>query len=157
MSGIAIGTYVKLIDATNTDTGFNFQNFFQGEERVYNGDTYIFGGFGFSGGTLDLEGGNISAGLVFAVNDLSLSVFKQAAEQFWLVRIRTVWLDPDTFEEGNTFSEELYAVTGFDHDSSRLSVRLSSPLDAVQENAPRRTLTADLVGALPSTGQISLN
>ena len=157
MSGIAIGTYVKLIDATNTDTGFNFQNFFQGEERVYNGDTYIFGGFGFSGGTLDLEGGNISAGLVFAVNDLSLSVFKQAAEQFWLVRIRTVWLDPDTFEEGNTFSEELYAVTGFDHDSSRISVRLSSPLDAVQENAPRRTLTADLVGALPSTGQISLN
>ncbi len=157
MSGIAIGTYVKLIDATNTDTGFNFQNFFQGEERVYNGDTYIFGGFGFSGGTLDLEGGNISAGLVFAVNDLSLSVFKQAAEQFWLVRIRTVWLDPDTFEEGNAFSEELYAVTGFDHDSSRLSVRLSSPLDAVQENAPRRTLTADLVGALPSTGQISLN
>jgi len=68
-----------------------------------------------------------------------------------------VLLDPDTFEEGNTFSEELYAVTGFDHDLSRISVRLSSPLDAVQENAPRRTLTADLVGALPSTGQISLH
>ena len=154
---IAIGTYLKFIDAAGTDTGNNFQNFFQGETREYQGDTYIFGGFGFSGGTLDLEGGNISAGLVFALNDLALSVFRQAAEQFWLVRIRTVWLDPDTFEEGNTFSEELYAVTGFDHDLSRISVRLSSPLDAVQENAPRRTLTADLVGALPSTGQISLN
>ena len=154
---IAIGTYLKFIDAAGTDTGNNFQNFFQGETREYQGDTYIFGGFGFSGGTLDLEGGNISASLVFALNDLALSVFRQAAEEFWLVRIRTVWLDPDTFEEGNTFSEELYAVTGFDHDLSRISVRLSSPLDAVQENAPRRTLTADLVGALPSTGQISLN
>ena len=154
---IAIGTYLKFIDAAGIDTGNNFQNFFQGEERVYNGDTYTFGGFGFSGGTLDLEGSNISASLVFVLNDLSLSIVNQAAEQFWLVRIRTVWLDSSTFQEGNTFSEELYAVTGFEHDSSRLSVRLSSPLDAVQENAPRRTLTADLVGALPSTGQISLN
>ena len=154
---IAIGTFLKLIDADGLDTGFNFQNFFHGEERLYNGDSYIFGGFGFSGGTLDLEGGNISASLVFALNELALSVFRQATEQFWLVRIRTVWLDPETFEEGSTFSEELYAVTGFDHDSSRLSVRLSSPLDAVQENAPRRTLTASLVGELPSTGQVSLN
>lgn len=154
---IAIGTYLKFIDAAGIDTGNNFQNFFQGETREYQGDTYIFGGFGFSGGTLDLEGGNISATLVFVLNDLSLSIVNQAAEQFWLVRIRTVWLDSSTFQEGNTFSEELYAVTGFEHDSSRLSVRLSSPLDAVQENAPRRTLTADLVGALPSTGQISLN
>ena len=154
---IAIGTYIKLLDEGGNDTGFNFQNFFQGEERIYNGDTYTFGGFGFSGGTLDLQGGNITASLVFAVSELSLSVFRQAAEEFWLVRIRTVWLDPDTFVEGKTFSEELYAITGFDHDSSRLSVRLSSPLDAVQENAPRRTLNSKLVGELPSTGQISLN
>jgi hypothetical protein len=139
MSGIAIGSYIKLLDAGANDTGFNFQNFFQGEDRLYNGDTYTFGGFGFSGGTLDLEGSNISASLVFSVGELSLSIFRQAAEEFWLVRIRTVWLDPDTFVE------------------SRLSVRLSSPLDAVQDNAPRRTLNSKLVGELPSTGQISLN
>lgn len=157
MSGIAIGTFVKLLDENGADTGFNFQNFFQGEDRVYNGDTYTFGGFGFSGGTLDLEGSNITATLVFSVGELSLSIFRQAAEEFWLIRIRTVWLDTDTFVEGNTFSEELYAITGFSHDSSRLSVRLSSPLDAVQDNAPRRTLNSKLVGELPSTGQISLN
>jgi len=154
---IAIGTYIKFINADGFDTGNNFQNFFQGETREYQGDTYIFGGFGFSGGTLDLEGGNISATLVFALNDLSLSIVREAAERFWLVRIRTVWLDPDTLIEGNTYSEELYAVTGFEHDLSRLSVRLSSPLDAVRDNAPRRTLTPALVGELPSTGQINLN
>jgi hypothetical protein len=157
MSGIAIGSYIKLLDAGANDTGFNFQNFFQGEDRLYNGDTYTFGGFGFSGGTLDLEGGNISASLVFVVSDLSLSVFRQAADEFWLIRIRSVWLDPDSFIEGDTFSEELYSITGFDHDSSRLSVRLSSPLDAVKQNAPRRTLSSRMVGELPSTGQISLN
>ena len=153
---IAIGAYIKLLDEGGNDTGFNFQNFFQGEDRIYNGDTYTFGGFGFSGGTLDLEGGNISASLVFALNELSLSVFKQASEEFWLIQIQSVWLDPVTFTEGATFSEELYAITGFEHDSSRLSVRLSSPLDAVKENAPRRTLSPSMVGELPSTGQINL-
>ena len=52
---IAIGTYLKFIDAAGIDTGNNFQNFFQGETREYQGDTYIFGGFGFSGGNRQTE------------------------------------------------------------------------------------------------------
>ena len=47
-------------------------------------------------------------------------------------------------------------VTGFEHDSSRLALRLSSPLDAIGGDVPRRRLTERLVGALPSTGQIQL-
>ena len=65
--------------------------------------------------------------------------------------------DPETFEEGTTYGEEIYAITGLEHDTSQLSVRLGSPLDAVSQNAPRRLLTQDLVGALPSTGNINLN
>ena len=41
MSGIASGTYLKLVDATGADIGFNFKNFFQDEARVYEGDSYI--------------------------------------------------------------------------------------------------------------------
>lgn len=154
---LAIGIYLKLLDSSGNDTSYQFQNFFQGENRTYNGDAYMFGAFGFSGGTLDLEGGNIDASLVFAVNDLSVAVFGQAANDMWLAQIRTVWLDPDDLSEQSTHSEELYAVTGISHDSSRLSVRLSSPIDAVQQNVPRRVLTTSLVGELPSTGQINLN
>jgi len=154
---IAIGLYLKLVDADGNDTGNQFQNFFANETRTYNGDTYTFGAFGFSGGTLDLQAANISASLVFALNELSLAVFQRASDEFWLARIRTVWLDPETFEEGNTHSEEQYAVTGLEHDSSRLSVRLGSPLDAVQQNVPRRVLSLRMVGALPSTGQINLS
>jgi hypothetical protein len=94
---------------------------------------------------------------VFAVNNLALSIFQQAVEDRWLIEVRTVWLDPDTFVEGNTYGEETYAITGLEHDSSRLSVRLGSPLDAVTQNAPRRVLTQKLVGALPSTGNINLS
>ena len=114
-------------------------------------------GFGFSGGTLDLEAGNVSASLVFAVNALDLVVFRQAADERWLAEVRTVWLNPDTLAETGTYSEEIYAITGFEHDSSRLSVRLGNPLDAVVQNAPRRVLTQKLVGSLPSTGNINLS
>ena len=86
-----------------------------------------------------------------------MSVFGQAAEAMWLAQISTVWLDPDDLSEQGPHSKELYAITGISHDSSRLSVRLGSPLDAVQQNVPRRVLTTALVGELPSTGQINLN
>ena len=154
---IAIGTYIRFLDADGNETGNRFQNFFANETRTYNNLIYTFGGFGFSGGTLDLEAANISATLLMNLNDLSLSLIQQAADNFWLVDIRTVWLDPETFTETANHGQELYAVTGFEHDSSRISIRLSSPLDAVQQNVPRRVLTLRMVGALPSTGQINLS
>ena len=154
---LAVGTYIKLVTGDQAPTGYAFQNFHAGETRSYNGTGYMYAGFGFSGGTLDLEAGNVSASLVFAVNELDLAVFQQAADNRWLIEVRTVWLDPDTLDESGTYSEELYAVTGFEHDTSRLSVRMGNPLDAVSQNAPRRLLTQDLVGALPSTGNINLS
>ena len=51
---------------------------------------------------------------------------------------------------------DVFMVTGFEHDSSRLNMRLGSPLDAISADVPRRRLTETLVGALPSTGQLSL-
>lgn len=152
----AIGTYIRLLNTNGSDTGYRFQNFFQGSARVYDGQTYTYSGFGFTGGTLDLEAANISASLVFPANELSLAVFTQAVNDRWLVKLRTVWLDPDTLTETALYSQETYAVTGLEHDNSRMSIRVGSPLDAVRENAPRRSLTQKLVGSLPTTGEINL-
>ena len=153
---VAIGTYIKLLNPDGSSTGYLFQNFFQGETRTFNSETYVFGAFGFSGATLDLQAANISANLVFALSELALTIFNQAATDRWLIELRTVWLDPDTLIETSIYSEETYAVIGLEHDTQRLSVRLGSPLDAVRQNAPRRSLTQALVGSLPTTGDISL-
>ena len=153
---IAIGTYIKLLNSDGSATGYLFQNFFKGETRTYEGDNYVFGAFGFSGATLDLQAANISANLVFAMTELGLTIFNQAVVDQWLIELRTVWLDPDTLAETSLYSKETYAIIGLEHDSSRLSVRLGSPLDAVRQNAPRRSLTQALVGSLPTTGEISL-
>lgn len=155
MPSIAIGTYIKFQLSSGEDTGYAFQNFHQGETRNYAGTEYVAAGFGFSGTNVDLKGSNIRAGLVFSVSRLLLNFIQEAADNRWIVRIRTVWLDPDDLSETGTFTEEIYQVVGFSHNGSRLALDLSSPLDAVSGQAPRRVLTQYLVGALPTTGQIS--
>jgi hypothetical protein len=155
MAEIAIGTYIKFQTLAGGDVGYAFQNFHQGESRSYVGTTYLYAGFGFSGSTVDLQGSNIQASLVFAVSELLLSFIQEAADNFWIVKIATVWLDPDTYAETAVFTEEVYQVTGFQHDGLRLSLTLSNPLDAVAGQAPKRTLGQYLVGSLPTTGTIS--
>lgn len=155
MPSIAIGTYIKFQLPSGASTSYAFQNFHAGETRSYDGTTYIYAGFGFSGTNVDLKGSNIRAGLVFAVSQLLLNFIQEAADNRWIVQIRAVWLDPETLEETGIFTEEIYQVVGFTHNGSRLALDLSSPLDAVSGQAPRRVLTQYLVGALPTTGQIS--
>ena len=147
--GIAIGTFISL------DT-YRFQNFFQAQTVAWDGDNYIFAGFGYSGSSVDLQGGNIDAQLVFTVNQLSLNMAKKAADERQIATVKTVWLNPTTLVPEKNFMEDVFMVTGFEHDSNRLGLRLSSPLDAISGDVPRRRLTEKLVGALPSTGQIQL-
>ena len=146
---LAIGTFIEL-------PGYNFQNFFQGQTIAWDGRNYGFAGFGYSGSSVDLQGGNVDAQLVFAVNTLSLQIAKEASDNRHIVTIKTVWLNPDTLVPESNFMQDVFMVVGFEHDSSRLGLRLSSPLDAISGDVPRRRLTEDLVGALPSTGQIQL-
>lgn len=155
MAEIAIGTYVRFQLFTGASTGYAFQNFHGNETRIYKGEYHVHAGFGFSGSTVDLQGSNIKASLVFAVSQLLLNFIQEAADSRWIVRVNTVWLDPETYDETSSYTEETYQVTGFQHDGSRLSLDLSSPLDAVSGQAPRRILSQALVGALPTTGQIS--
>jgi len=155
MAEIAIGTYIKFQTLAGGDVGYAFQNFHQGESRSYAGTTYLYAGFGFSGSTVDLQGSNIQASLVFAVSELMLSLAQQMADDRWIIRIRTVWLDPDTYAEQGTYLEETFQVTGYVHNGSRLALNLGSPLDAVAGQAPKRTLSQYLVGSLPTTGTIS--
>ena len=152
---IAIGTYIRFLTHLGGATPYAFQNFHTGQVRTYGDIDYSPAGFGFSGSSVDLQGSNIRASLVFALNQLSLSFLQEAADDRWIVKIRAVWLNPDTYEETATFTEETYQAVSFQHDGSRLALDLGSPLDAVAGQAPRRTLTQYLVGSLPPTGTIS--
>jgi hypothetical protein len=152
---IAIGTYISFEPRIGNPTNLNFQNFHAGEVRVYDGLEYIYAAFGFSGAAVDAQAANIQASLVFGVNQLGLQLFQTAANGYFVVRVKTVWLNPDSLDETNLRLEEVYAVNGFEHDNTRVSLRLGSPLDSISQNVPRRSLNQRIVGALPSTGNVS--
>lgn len=152
---IAIGTYVAFQTRDGSETYNNFQNFHANVTRAYEGRNYIYGAFGFSGAAVDANGANIQAQLIFGLNPLILNIAETAANNFWVARVSTVWLNPDNFDETSQRLEEVYAVVGFEHENSRIALRLGSPLDAVQSDVPRRVLTQGTVGVLPTTGNIS--
>ena len=147
---IAIGTFVDI------EGKYRFQNFFAGATRKWEGQSYQFAGFGYGGASSDNQGGNIDAQLIFSVNDLSLNLAVEAADNRWIAIVKTVWLDPDSLEEKANYMRDTFMITGFDHDNLTLTLRLSSPMDAVTAEVPRRRLTEKLVGAMPSTGEVSL-
>lgn len=151
----AIGTYIAFQDRTGNDLAQNFQNFHVGETRTYGGRDFIFSSFGFSGAAVDVEAANIQASLVFPISQLGLALFQSVTDQYGIVVVQTVWLDSTTLQETATNLTEVYAVTAFTHNNSRITLQLGSPLDAVTQNVPRRRLNQSIVGALPSTGNIS--
>ena len=128
------------------------QNFFEGQAP--NGS--MFGAFGFSGSTVDVSGASVSATLVFAHSQLLLNVMRHACDERWLATVKTVWLDPDSYAETGVFSKELYAILSYEHDLTRVQVRLGSPLDAITEQVPRRTLNRWMVGSIPTNSTLSL-
>ena len=152
----AIGTYIAFQTRAGVDLDQNFQNFHVGETRTYSGRDFLFSSFGFSGAAVDVEGSNIQASLVFPFSKLGLALFQNVANQYGIILVQTVWLDPETLQETASNLMEVYAVTGFSHNNSRITLQLGSPIDAVSlNNIPRRRLTQEMVGALPSTGNVS--
>ena len=153
----AIGTYVHLTDKSGTlIPGNAWQNFYHGETRTKDGIDYLYAGFGFSGAALDIEAAAVTAQLVFSLNALDLGVFQTACDNSYVAQIDTVWLDPESLTETSTYYRETMSVLSFSHNSSRLTVTVGSPDNALDVGFPRLRLTAKMVGQLPSQGQIPL-
>jgi hypothetical protein len=111
-------------------------------------------GFAYSGATVDLGFPNAEAVLAFNADVLGLNIWKQAADDLWIARIRTVWLDPVTLEETGIEMIDTYAITAYVQDLQQVSVTLGSPLDAIGGDWPRRVLTQAMVGALPPSADL---
>ena len=152
----ALGTYISFATFTGQDVGINLQNFHANEFRQYEGRSYAYSGFGYSGATYELQAANTEAVLVFANNDMSQSFIEQAVEDRWIVRVKTVWLDPDSYQETSRRVEEVYAVVAWTTDLTQFRCQLSSPLNAQDEELPARVLSQRIVGSLPPKGSIAL-
>lgn len=151
---LSIGNYLTF--TANNSVRFRFQNFFINRNATFQGGSYQFLPFGFSGITINRQGDNTDASLVFPNNELSRPFAVQALEERWLATVAVVSLDPNNAGTGTA----LYSYTGQcadgSWDESSLTIRLNTVLDAVGADVPQRRLTQSLVGALPITSNVRL-
>lgn len=163
MSGYAFCNYVKFLEpsgSTYAETAYYFQNFTVNGSRARGGDTYIFAPFVLATGGGEKNGDRSSNVLAIgastqAGSTIILNLFKQAVEQRWILQVETVSLNITTFADDLLVSTENWRVASYEMDTKIIKLRLISPLDAVKGQVPRRKLSEELVGALPTTGQIS--
>lgn len=157
MSTFAFVNYARFLQASGTPTAYAYQNFSINQSRIYSSVTYAFAPFGYTLGAGSKGGDRSDSSLVAGLDQLAVNLFAEAVESRWLLEIKTVSLDPETFADDVLVRTELWRVAQYEMDTQRVILRLSSPLDATKGDIPKRRLSTKLVGALPSTGSLVIS
>ena len=166
MSQFAFG-HAIIINKGGKEDVERFQNFFIGGSFKHtqggtgNERTYKFAPFGFSGVTVNRTGDGMEATLVFPNNDVTRGWAVNAIEQNHFIQVDVLIIedtDPETGPEATHTIVHTYTgqVTGGQWDNVSVNIELSSVLDAVGTDVPRRSLTQDLVGNLPVSNSVRL-
>lgn len=159
MTQFAFGHVLRITPKDTVD--YRFQNFFISKQLTHSGDKYQFAPFGFSGVTVNRTGDGLEATLVFPNNDLTRDWGVKAIENNYLMEVEVLIIedsDPDSGLTATHTTVHTYTgqVTGGQWDNTSLNLELSSVLDAVGTDVPRRSLTQKLVGNLPITNSVRL-
>ena len=152
---LAIGNYLRLTNPNGTAAWY-FQNFHIATTASFQGSSYMFLPFGFSGVSVNRNGDNTEASLVFPNNNLSRSWALTAVKENWLGRVYVVLTDPDNSSGGQLMHQYTGQVAAGSWDETSLQLRLNTILDAVGSDIPNRRLTQSLVGKLPVTSNVRL-
>jgi len=160
-SKYALGQVVKIESFTKDSkiltTLFKFQNFFINEEMIYDGDNYIFVPFGFSGVTVNKTGDGMEASIVFPNNKLTRGWAVSSIRQNYVMEVTVLIIDSDNVSGGHSpVHNYVGQVVGGQWDNASLTIQLSSVLDSVGTDFPRRSLTRKLVGNLPVANNVRL-
>jgi len=155
---IAVCNYIRFKSSTGQYVdGYNFQNFFVGQTKERDGVSFLFAPFGVTPGAGTKGGDRSDSAVVAPATPIVINLFTEATFNEWLCEIKMVLLDPETYEEQIQVTNETWKCSRPEINVERAVLRLASPLDAVDRQVPRRTLSSVLVGSLPSTGTLSVS
>ncbi len=158
----AITTFIRFTDSEDTAiVRFSFQNSTTTSAIDYTrpGETdselYDFLPFIYSGATKTISGDNIESSLTFAANEISIAYAQEARENFYLVEVNTVLMNPTTFAPNRTLTTEYWIASGLAYNVDGVQLSLSSSIDAVSAFVPNKVLLSKTVGSLPVSSRIS--
>tara|TARA_A200000159_G_scaffold68719_3_gene63672 strand:+ start:14572 stop:15033 length:462 start_codon:yes stop_codon:yes gene_type:complete len=132
---------------------YKFQNWYLQDGP----DGYTFLPFGFSGATFSREGDNITAALVLPVDGAVRSWAQEAIKDQWIANVEVSVFPDDSSQEPQKLHSYVGQISSSAWDETSIQLEMSTVLDAVQNDVPRRSLHQKLVGRLPTTGNIALS
>ena len=154
-----IATFVQIfkVDQNNNATSHRrYHNSVPGTVITVDGDKYSFLPFIYSGATVSRTGDNVTAELTLSSNDIARSNVAQLVEQYYRARVRVYRMSADFLKVRQMLSLETWLVASAAYDPTAIQITLTSGIDAVSSNIPRRVLTTADVGPLPVTGNVRL-
>lgn len=154
---IAICNFARFKRPGGAYLPYAYQNFFVNQSRVYSGTSYTFVPFAFTNGASKRGGDRSNSALAAPPSPISINVFAEACDQRYLLEVHTVEVNAMTLSLQSLISRELWSVTGMEATPERAVLQLASPLDAVEGQVPSRVLGSALVGALPTTGNLTFS
>ena len=161
-STIAFGHFLRIKPRSTKDAPFYFQNYYPPGPNddgtvTYENNKYTFLPFGFSGVTVNRSGDNQLTQLAFPNNELSKKWTTNLVQQSWIVEIDMMAINPLTRVNPERLSYFAGQVTGAIWSETELRVEISSVIDAVGNDIPRRRITEDVFGPLPTTSNLRLS
>lgn len=162
MAAFAFVNYIRFKQYNSSNEAYEFtahsyQNFSVNEVRERDGVRYQFLPFAVSTGAGSKGGDRSSAQLVAGLNQITVNVLAEAVRDKWLLDLKTVSIDPNGFGDQALIHTETWRVASYRMDTERITLTLSSPLDAASSDVPRRSLSTNVVGALPSSGSLTVS
>jgi len=148
---IAYGHFLELISPAGS-TAYRWQNFFI-KESV---DGYSFVPFNFSGITINRQGDNVDATLLFPNNEISRQWALTAVTESWLAKVQINIFDPDNRSQRTMLHSYVGQISSGAWDDTTINIRLNTVIDAVGGEVPTRRLTKNLVGNLPTSSNVRL-
>ena len=121
---------------------------------VFNGNSYYFLSFLYQGAAKTRSGDNLEAALVLANNQVSMNRARSALRNNSQVKVSVCTVVPETLAPSVVLTVDTWLAASLSYDATTVEILLSSAIDAVGSNAPNRTLTTLMVGALPTSGDI---
>ena len=121
----------------------------------YDSKTWRYLPFIYQGAVRNRSGDNIQGNIIMASNRLSMDYAQSIVQRKLKVAVYTCLMDKDFTTVDKLLSKENWAGTSMSYDMEGLELTLASRVDAISFTVPNMYLRKDIVGELPTTGQIS--
>ena len=167
MSITTIGTFIEIFDMDNNvkKVKHRLQNakLSLGDPKyknaantiVFKSEKFHYMPFIYLGTTINKSGANIESQLIMGNAPMSMSRAQEAVTKKYFIEVNVCILDNQNLDSiKKILTSDTWLISNLSYDPERLELTLSSAIDSVGSNIPNLVLTADCVGALPTTSDI---